>query len=192
MTDRKQEKALIDALWARDEAAIGELEKKYGRLLFRVAEAVLSDTEDAEECVNDCLLAAWNQIPPKRPSHLSAYLCRIARNLALNRLAHSRAVRRNSAGNLSLEAMEELGWGLGELDAALETVNEDGLRTVLHDFLAELPCEMRIVFLRRYWFLESIDSIAAGSGFSESKVKSILFRCRNRLRAALEKEGVTV
>ena len=184
------EKEWIDRLWQRDETVIGSMEAQYGKLLHRVAGNILGNVEDAEECVNDGLLAVWNRIPPDRPEHLLAYVCRVVKNLALNRLDYNRAAKRDTSRSVSLEALEELGNSLCTSDGALEAVSEDAVRCVLNGFLADLPREMRVVFLRRYWFLDSVKDIAAASGFSESKVKSMLLRCRNRLRAELEREGV--
>lgn len=183
-----EDRDIIELFWKRDSQAIQAVREKYGRLLETLAERLLDSRQDAEECVNDACLNAWNAIPPERPRHLAAYLSCICRNLAMNRLKWERAQKRNAP--------------VVALTTELETCVPDRLREgelagrelgeLLTKFLEAQPKPARLVFLRRYWYGDSIREIALRYGFTESKVKTTLLRTRERLRAYLEKEGITV
>ena len=183
------EDSKIIALYiARDEQAIRETEAKYGRLCFRVANNILANDADAEECVNDGYLGVWNRIPPTRPVHFSAFLCRIVRNLSLKKLAYLSAEKRASNAALSFEELEQV---LPDHCVASDA-GEQRLGQLISDFLRAEKADARNVFLRKYWFFDSVSDIAARYGFSESKVKSMLLRTRNRLKDYLTKEGIPV
>ena len=172
----------------RDEAALTHTEAKYGKLCHSVAMNILGNREDSEECVNDTYLQAWNAIPPERPTLLGAYLCRITRNLAINRY---RADRREKRGGGQTEAV------LDELlecvaDSATPLADQVALREALNGFLRALPEPARTVFIQRYWYVRPVADIAAELGMSESRLKMILHRTRNRLRDHLDKEGFQV
>ena len=152
----------------RREEALEAAMKQYGGLCFSVALGVLGDREDAREAVNDALLRAWNSIPPQDPEFLDAYLAKLTRRAAVDRLRRDRARRRRTA------------------EDALETGE---LTALIGRFLRSRPEAERKVFLRRYWYVEPVSGIAADLGFSESKVKSMLHRTRKALGAFLEKEG---
>ena len=179
---------ILELYRARDEQAIARTEEKYGRLCHTVAMNILGSREDTEECVNDTWLQAWNAIPPESPTRLGAYLCRITRNLAINRYRADRREKRGM-GEVPL-ALEEL----AECVADSETPLADAvtLRQALDSFLRELPETARAVFVQRYWYVRPIADIAAEWGMTESRVKMLLHRTRNRLREHLSKEGIQV
>ncbi len=169
----------------RDEHAIEETAAKYGRLCLTVATNLLASTEDANECVNDTWLAVWNTIPPEEPESLTAYICRITRNLAMKRLRLANAAKRKAEAEISLHELEAI-----LPDAHIDPhIDSEELGRQINAFLhAEKP-ENRNVFVRKYWFFDSISTIAQRYGYSENKVKSMLFRTRNKLKQHLKKEG---
>ena len=179
---------IVELFFNRDEQALTHTDKKYGKLCHSVAMNILGNREDTEECVNDTYLQAWNAIPPERPTLLGAYLCRITRNLAINRYRADRRDKRG-AGQTAL-ALEELAECPAEGGASL--ADDVTLRDALNAFLRALPQLQRDVFLQRYWYVCSIADIAAEFGMSESRVKMMLHRMRIRLREHLTREGIQV
>ena len=178
---------IIELYFERNEQAIEETQKKYGAYCHTVASAILTDMRDAEECVNDTYLHAWNAIPPTRPNIFSAFLAKITRNLALTRY---RANHRQKQGGGSIPlALEELQNVLPDPTGG-NLADDVHLRDTLNAFLRGLPATSRDLFLRRYWFLHSISQIAAETGMKESRVKMILLRTRERLREHLLREGI--
>lgn len=182
--------AIIELYWQRDQSAISETDVKYGGFLRDISWNILRSRGDAEECVNDTYLKTWNAIPPTRPSALQAWLGRIARNLSLDRWKQARAQKR---GGGSMDIL------LGELDACVpaprgteQALEDREVAALISVFLRRLPAESRIIFLRRYWYGESLEDIAKGLRCGQGKVKSSLFRTRRRLRAYLEQEGVSL
>lgn len=179
---------IIALYFARDEQAIKETDLKYGRLCFRVANNILFSREDSEECVNDTYLILWNQIPPTHPNNFTAFICKITRNLSLKRLEFAGAKKRASKAVLSLsELADALPDNRITSDAAEEEIGR-----IISDFLRREKPDARNIFLRKYWFFDSVQEIAARYSFSEAKVKSMLFRTRSRLRNYLKKEGIVV
>lgn len=180
---------IISLFFQREEAAITNTQEKYEGLCRSVAGRILPDRRDVEECVSDVYLRVWNAIPPERPRSLRAYLARITRNLALDRYSYNTAVQRNTALTDAFEELEPcLPARLGDPENEIDV---QSFRQFLNGFLRALPRETRVFFLRRYWYGESIRDIADSCRVSESKVKTSLFRTRNRLRDAMEKEGIT-
>ena len=180
---------IIELYWARDQQAIQETAGKYGRLLERIARNILG-VQDAEECVNDTYLRAWNAIPPERPAAFRNWLGRITRNLSLDRWKRLRAEKRGGGAEVLLGELEEcVPAGDGGPERALE---DRELAEALDVFLRGLSREGRSMFLRRYWYGESLAEIGAALGCGEGKVKSSLFRSRKALRAYLEEEGIAV
>ena len=177
---------IVQMLIERDENGAEELRKKYEKYMEKVARDSLHDGRDAEECVNDALLAAWNSIPPQEPKDLRAYLSTLVKNIAISRVRRDNAVRR-APGNetLPLDELEDL-IGDGQVEEAAE-VNE--LSAAISRFLRERSESERNIFIRRYWFDDSIDQIARRFGAGESKIKMTLKRTRDRLRSFLKKEG---
>ena len=181
-----EDREIVELFWARDEGAIPAAQERYGARLTALTERLLGSSQDAEECVNDTWLRAWRAIPPERPENLFAYLVRVCRNLALDRLDRRSAQKR--AGELLTAELETcVPPALQGRDTAQEALGE-----ALTAFLESLPADPRRVFLRRYWFGDSIRDIARRYGYGESKVKVLLLRLRRRLRAYLEKEGISL
>lgn len=180
---------IIELFRKQDNSAIKEAEKKYGSLLLKIASGVLCLNEEAEEAVNDTLLAAFNNIKDSPPENLCAYLCKITRNLALKKYRYNRAKKRNSEYTLSLD---ELGDIFSSCPTPEEIFLSNELKECIFNFIKELPDEKRKIFLRRYWFFDSVREISDSFGISESKVKTMLFRTRQGLKEYLEKEGYYV
>lgn len=179
---------IIALFWARQESAISATADKYGRYCHSIAYNILYNHFDAEECVNDTYLGAWNSIPPQKPNNLSVYLGRITRNFALNRYKRNTVAKRGS-GEVEV-ALSELENCIPD-DTGIEQITEDALLvSVIDRFLYAQSRTNRNIFIRRYWYLCSILDIADSYKMSESKVKSLLFCMRNELRKNLEKEGI--
>ncbi len=181
---------LLDLYWGRSESAIRETEKKYGAYCFSIAINILRNHEDAKECVNDTYRIAWDTIPPQRPANLRAYLGRIARNLSLSKYKEQRRKKRGG-DHMALihRELEECIPSTSNVEKEYEASLVIG---AINSFLLSLDSESRIVFVRRYWYADSIQAIATRMQMSESKVKSMLFRTRNKLRAYLHKEGLSI
>lgn len=184
-----EDERIIALYWARDEDAIAETAAKYGRLLFRIADNLLASREDSEECVNDTYLGLWNAIPEERPSPFSVFASRIARNLALKKYAYLSAEKRNPEAVCSFEELGDCVCGRESVENEAENRRVEGL---IDAFLRQTEEEKRNIFLRRYWYFDSVDAICRRTGYSRSKIKSMLFHTRRRLRDYLESEGVTL
>ena len=181
-----EDAAIVQLYLDRDEDAIARSRDKYGRMLFGIALNILRMREDAEECENDTYFTAWNKIPPDRPGLLGAYLSKIVRYLSLNRRKAEDAQKRPKLMSVESELLE----CLPDTETP-ETALENGcLREAIGEFLRAQRQEDRIVFLRRYFYGDSLDKIAQRTGFSEGKIKSILHRLRIRLKERLAKEGL--
>ena len=179
---------IISLYWQRDEKAIAETQKKYGRFCYSIAYGLLKSKEDAEECENDTYLAAWNAIPPAKPQSLSAFLGRITRNLALKCYARRTAQKRGGeTADLVCELRE-----IATADTVEEAFDTTHTAALIDRFVAEETEEHRRMFVRRYWYGDPLDKVAAAVGCSESTVKVRLHRQRERLRTYLQKEGISV
>lgn len=178
-----EDEKIIELLWNRDEQGLSELKNKYERNLQSLSQRIV-DVEDAMECVNDTYIAVWNSIPPKRPKFLCAYIMKICRNLSYNKLEWYGAAKRNVQ---IVELSRELEQCIPSADISIE---EKELGDLLSKFLRGLPEEKRHIFIRRYWYGDSIHELAESFDYKESKIKSSLFRVRNELREYLRKEGV--
>ena len=177
---------IIDLFWMRDQTAIQETSTKYGRKLQRLAVKILYSHEDAEESVNDTYLSAWNAIPPQRPIHFFAFLAKICRFTAYGKLDWKTAQKRQAE---VVELTNELETCIPDA-AAQSAFDSRELGGLLNIFLGTLTEEKRLIFLRRYWFEDSVKDIAGRYGIGESKVKTTLLRTRTNLRNFLEKEGI--
>lgn len=182
------DKQIISLYWDRSENAISETAQKYGRYCHYIANNILQNQEDADECVNDAYLRLWNAIPPQRPENLRTFLGKITRNLALNRWEQETAQKRG-AGQMC-QVLEELHECIPSLESADQLLDKILLRQVLNRFLESLKPDARKIFVRRYWYLSSIQDIATEYGMTESKVTVTLCRTRQRLAKLLEKEGI--
>ncbi len=173
---------IVELFFERSEQAIVELDKKYGRACYAVSYNILNDRQDAEECVNDAYLGAWNAIPPARPNPLLPFVCRIVRNLSLKRYAQRTAAKRNSRYDVALEELEDC---LAASTSIEEEIAQRELAQVIEAFLDTLSKENRVIFLRRYWFSDAYADIAARVGLSEKNVSVRLTRIRKELREYL-------
>lgn len=174
----------------RSEAALAETERQYGALCGTIARNILRNRQDAEECVNDTWHRAWNSIPPEEPRSLAAYLGRITRNVALNRLEKQNRQKRGG-GEITL-IWEELGEMLPDRDTPEQHWERRAIAAALERFLRGLTPEERILFLRRYWWAEPVKTAAAHCGIPARRARSILERLRRDLRNELEKEEITL
>ncbi|MBR6617784.1 MAG: sigma-70 family RNA polymerase sigma factor [Oscillospiraceae bacterium] len=179
---------IIDLYFDRNEQAITETDVKYGKLCHSIAYNILSNREDSEECVNDTYIGVWNAIPPTRPDNLMAFVCRIARNLSLKRLEFLKREKRSADVILSLD---ELSAVLPDERYAPDVSDEDVGR-LISQFLRTQKEDVRNVFIRKYYFFDSVKEIAERYSFTESKVKNMLFYTRNKLKDYLIKEGVEI
>lgn len=182
------DKSIIELYWLRSEEAIAQTDAKYGRYCHCIAYNILAVAEDAEECVSDTYLRAWNAMPPHRPDILSAFLGKITRRLSLNKYRESHSAKRGG-GELSL-ALDELSQCLAAPGDAQTELDRRELERAVNAFLSSLPAEERDIFVLRYWYVVPISRIAEKFAFTESKVKSLLFRLRKRLHSHLRKEGL--
>ena len=185
-----RDEEIIALYFARSERAIAAAQEQYGSYCRAIARNILGSEDDAEECVNDTLLRAWNAIPPQRPARLGAFLGTIARNVALNRLERDRAEKRGRGqGELALSELEECLPAPRGVEEALE---ERAAVRAVEAFLRAQPPSRRRMFIRRYWYASPIREIARDWGYSESKTASLLRRMRDALKKYLEQEGITL
>ena len=184
-----EDTALIGLYWQRDETAIEATATKYGGLCGSIARNILKAPEDCEKCLNDTYFAVWNAIPEQRPSRFSVFVSRITRNLALKKWEYLSAAKRNPAAVVSLEELGDCVSGTGGVEDEMENRR---IERIIDAFLWEQSREKRDVFIRRYWYFDSIGAICEATGFSESKVKSMLLAMRRKLRDYLESEGVEI
>lgn len=185
-----EDSAILALYWSRDERAIPETEQKYGNYLTAIAMRILENTEDTEECVNDTYLAAWNAIPPQKPSRFGAFLGKITRNLSLNRFRDRTAEKRG--GTVTALALAELGDIVSQADDTEAFLDRDALTEAINGFLGSLSTEKRNLFIRRYWYFDTIPEIARRYHKSENNVTVTLSRLRKALRSYLTERGFTV
>ena len=179
---------IIDLFFARNEDAIKHTDDTYGRRLFHLADNIVHNHQDAEESVNDTYMKAWDTIPPQRPEHFFAYIAKICRNFALKRIDWQKAKKRNAEVVTLTQEMENCipdTYRDREADAR-------ELGRILDAFLRTLTPENQMVFLRRYWYVDTIAEIAVRYGISESAVQMRLNRTRSKLAMYLAKEGIKV
>ncbi len=176
--------AILDLFFARDERAISETDRRYGKACMQVSMGVLNSHPDAEECVNDTYLRAWNTIPPTRPQSLCAYVCRIARNLSISRLREMTAAKRS----------RDLTVSLSELAACIPAPDEGDreLPRLISAFLRESDDLDRRLFVGRYWYGRSVKDLATAHGIRAGLVYKRLERTRDDLRVYLTERGYTV
>ena len=179
---------IIELFFQRNEQAVKETDTAYGRRLYVLSNNILNSREDAQECVSDTYMETWNSIPPKRPKYFYAFLASICRNMSFNRLDWRLAAKRNA----------EVVTLTQELEMCIPDSRQDGemdrreLRRVLETFLDSQSKESRLIFMRRYLYVDTVAEIAARYGISESKVKTQLHRTRAKLHTYLKKEGIYV
>lgn len=185
-----EDNIIVELYLNRDETAINQTRDKYGARLRSLAFNIVKDVHTTEECENDTYMQAWASIPPHEPRHyLYAFLARIIRHISLNRCRDCSRLKRSAfICELSTE-LEQCIPAPNDVDRLIDDI---AFGEVINNFLAEIGEEKRNIFLRRYWYFDSIADISKRFGISKSKVKTTLFRIRNGLREHLEKEGYTV
>ena len=185
MTDSE----IIDLFFERSEEAVVELSKKYGSVCFKISMNVLNDRQDAEECVNDAYLGVWNAIPPAKPDPLPAFVCRIVRNISINRYRHNNAFGRKGNYDLCVEELENL---IVSPESTEDHLSEEELSAYIDEFLDTLNKTNRMIFVRRYWYMDSYEDISKASGLKEGTVRTRLSRIKSGLKVFLDKKGVKI
>ncbi len=177
---------IVDLFIKRDESAITETKNKFGTKLCRIADNILHNAEDSAECENETYLKAWNTIPPNEPrTYLFAYLAKITRCIAFNR--HKERIAEKRSAEIC-ELTQEIETAIPAHFSAEKEYDAIKLCELINEFLFSLPPEKRNIFIRRYWFCDSVRDIAAMYSITDGKVKTVLFRVRDDLKAFLEKE----
>lgn len=182
-----KDEEIIDLYWNRNENAINETDKKYGKYVNTITLNILQNNEESKECVNDTYLNTWNNIPPQRPNIFKSYIGRIARNLAINQYERKKAKKRDYTLEIALEELNEC---ISSKDNVEKELNYNELVRTLNNFLSDLSQDKRKIFIERYWYLYSIKAISLNNGTSESNTKTILSRLRNQLKNYLEEGGL--
>ena len=181
-----EEQQIVALFEQRSPEAVKAALGNYGKLLRQLCGNILCDDRDAEECINDTMLALWDAIPPAKPNNFKSFVCRIARNLSLKRLESLSRQKRSAEVLLSLEELAEV---LSDENIA-DKVSDEDIGKLISDFLRSEKEEVRNVFIRKYYFFDSVYAIAKRYSFTESKVKNMLLRTRKKLKEYLIKEGV--
>ena len=185
MTDEK----ITELFFERSEQAIRELDNKYGKICRSLSYNILNNREDAEECINDAYLGAWNTIPPARPDPLLSYVLKIVRNISLKCYWKKEAAKRNSRFTVSLQEIEDC---IADRNTVEDEVEAGELARIIESFLDTLSAENRVIFMRRYWFSDSYRDIAGITGLSEKNVSVRLTRIREDMRKYLREREVFI
>ena len=184
-----EDEKIIELFFDRSEQAIKEVDSKYGRTCHNISFNILHNELDAEECVNDAYLGAWNAIPPARPNPLLTFLCKIVRNISLKRYEMNTAIKRNSTYDI---AMDELESCLASPGTVEHEIDGKELTHIIENFLDTLSAENRVIFMRRYWFSDTYSDIAQRVGLTEKNVSVRLTRTRKQMREYLMERGILV
>lgn len=178
---------IVQLYWDRNEQAIPATADKYGNYCRSIAQNLLGNSEDAEECVNDTYWSAWNYIPPHRPTVLSTFLGKITRNLSLNRYKHNTADKRG--GKQVAVVLDEIAELVSGTDGVEQEIDRQELIQAMDAFLRALSVEKRAIFVRRYWYFDTISAIASRFSMTENRVSVILHRLRRTLHTYLSERG---
>ena len=184
-----EDSKIIELFCERSEKAIVELQKKYGSLCTKVANNILNDARDTEECLNDAYLGVWNTIPPQKPNPLLSYVCRIVRNIAIKKYHKNTAKKRNSIYDAALDELENCfpsSFSVEDEFNAIETAR------IIDNFLETLDSESRVMFVRRYWYSDSVSNLAETFHTSSHNISVRLSRIREKLKKHLIREGVSL
>lgn len=182
-----EDSQIIDLYFERSEQAILELSDKYGRIFNKVSLNILNNVQDAEECVNDAYLGVWNNIPPQKPHSLLTYVCRIVRNLSIKKYYSNTALKRNSHYDIAFEELEDCIFSPDSFD---RDYSSKELAKIINDFLDTLDKDNRVMFVRRYWFSNSLTELAKMFDITEHNASVRLFRIRAKMKKYLIKRGV--
>ena len=180
---------IIELFFQRSENAIVELSAKYGSIGMSTAYNILGNREDAEECVNDSYLGVWNAVPPKTPNPLIAFLLKIVRNISINRCTYNSRQKRN---NQYYECVDELNYCIATNENVESQIEATELTKSIENFLDSLSKTNRLIFIRRYWYVDSYESISKITGLKENAIRTRLSRIRSKLKKHLQKRVVTL
>lgn len=180
---------IIELFFGRSEKAISELASKYGGIVLKIAKNVLHDHQEAEECVNDTYFGVWNAIPPQRPDSLLAFVCRIARNISLNRYEYNSSQKRKGAYDVCFDELQEC---IPQNETVESRYDADELSRIIDEYLDTLDNTNRMIFVRRYWYMDTYKDIASAAGLGEGAVRTRLSRLRGKLKKFLKSRGVDV
>ena len=175
------ESLIVDLLWQRSEDALTVCVSQFGAYCHRIAMNVLRNGDDANECVNETWLKVWNAIPPAKPTKLRAFIGKITRNISINRYNSDHAKKRARVVEIAIEELA---------DIPAPQADDGEVTSVINAFLRTEPERNADIFIKRYWYLQSVKDISAEYGWSENRVAALLFRIRNRLKIKLESEGL--
>ena len=178
---------IIELYFARSEEAIRQTQKKYGRYCFAIANNILCDESDSQECVNDTYLMVWDTIPPKKPERFSVYIGKLTRNLSISKLRKNNALKRSTKSDVVWDEIEDL-----IPDPVADLADTVILKEAINRFLRELSKKDRMIFVKRYWYMSPSKDIAKDLGVSDSYVRLKLFRLRNDFKEFLSREGIEV
>ncbi len=184
-----EDEKIVDLFFKRSEQAIWELDSKYGKFCRRLSYNIVNNRQDAEECVNDAYLGAWNAIPPEKPDPLLTYLCRIVRNISLKMYHRKEAAKRSSTYTIAMEEIEACIAAPNMVETEFEARE---LARIIESFLDTLTAENRVIFMRRYWFSDSCKDIAEFVGLSEKNITVRLTRIRKKMKKYLIEKGVFI
>lgn len=184
-----EDEKIIELFIERSEQGIQELDLKYGKVCRRLSYNIVNDRQDAEECVNDAYLGAWNTIPPEQPNPLLTYICKIVRNISLNSYYRKEAAKRSSHHTIAMEEIEACIINPNIVETEIEARE---LVRIIESFLDTLSVDNRVIFVRRYWFSDSCKDIAELVGLTEKNISVRLTRIRRKMKAYLEERGVSV
>lgn len=182
--------SIIQLYWDRNDQAVRATSEKYGRYCKAIAKNILGSEEDAEECVNDTWLNAWNSMPTRWPGQLAAFLGKITRNLSFNRYKHSHAKKRG--GGEIILVLEELADCVSDTDSTEQIIERRELLQAIHLFIRNLPDRKRYIFVRRYWYADAVSAIAGNCGMMPGTVSKMLERTRKQLKAYLTERGFSL
>lgn len=180
---------IIELFLERSEKAISELSLKYGGVCMKIAQNVLNNYQDAEECVNDTYLSVWDTIPPKNPNSLLAYVCRIARNISVNKYKYNSSQKRNGIYDVCISELDEC---LSSSNSAEERFEVKELSRLIDEYLDTLDEINHMLFVGRYWYLDTIETLSKMSKLSSGAVRTRLSRLREALKLFLESRGIDV
>lgn len=185
-----EDSQIVDLYWERNESALTKTAEKYGKFCFSVAYNILNNHEDSEECVNDTYLEAWEAMPPQRPNLLSAFLAKITRNNAINRVRFlKRKKRRSNQTDILLSELEDC---LPSNKSAEDKFDEKYVADIISKYLSSISKNKATIFVFRYFFCCSIEELSQKTGYSQNKIASMLFRMRGELKIQLEKGGIKI
>lgn len=187
-----EDKEIIEMLYARNGNALCELELKYRGLYRQLLRRLLDDECDVDECSNDLLVSVWNSIPPNRPDHLPSYVCKLARRIGINRLKYNKRKKRSTACTVMLSELSECIPDSSFVDEIESEERAERIRRTVSDFTRSLDAETRVLFVRRYFYGESVKELSVRFGIGEGTVSVRLHRARARLKILLEKEDIHV